>query len=100
MGWSDGFTLRKVGGDGMFGGSRPSVAEMADCTSCAAASMSRSRSNSSVTCVEPWLDEEFIDLIPAMFENCRSSGVAIDDAIVSGLAPGRLDRTEIVGKST
>ena len=25
---------------------------------------------------------------PAMVENARSSGVAIDDAIVSGLAPG------------
>src|SRR5438132_10093713 len=26
---------------------------------------------------------------PAMVENCRSSGVATDEAMVSGLAPGR-----------
>ena len=50
--------------------------------------------------VEPWLDDEFIDLMPAMFENRRSSGVATDEAIVSGLAPGSEAFTEIVGKST
>ena len=32
-----------------------------------------------------------------MVENCRSNGVATDDAIVSGLAPGRLAFTEMVG---
>ena len=32
--------------------------------------------------------------------NWRSSGVATADAIVSGLAPGRLANTLIVGKST
>ena len=72
----------------MFGGSWPRRAEIADWTSSAAESMSRSRSNSSVTDVEPWLDDEFIDLMPAMFENWRSSGVATEAAIVSGLAPG------------
>ena len=35
-----------------------------------------------------------------MRPNCRSSGVATADAIVSGLAPGRLADTEMVGKST
>ena len=41
-----------------------------------------------VTPVEPsWLDE-VIWLMPAMRPNCRSSGVATADAIVSGLAPG------------
>ena len=35
-----------------------------------------------------------------MRENCRSSGVATEDAIVSGLAPGKPACTEIVGKST
>ena len=35
-----------------------------------------------------------------MVENCFSSGVATDDAIVSGLAPGRLRVTWMVGKST
>jgi hypothetical protein len=35
-----------------------------------------------------------------MVENCRSSGVATADAMVSGLAPGRLAATWMVGKST
>ena len=38
--------------------------------------------------------------MPAIVENCFSSGVATAAAIVSGLAPGRLALTEIVGKST
>ncbi len=38
--------------------------------------------------------------MPAMVENCFSSGVATAEAIVSGLAPGRLADTEMVGKST
>ena len=37
---------------------------------------------------------------PAIVENCRSRGVATADAMVSGLAPGRLAVTWIVGKST
>jgi hypothetical protein len=37
---------------------------------------------------------------PAMVENCRSRGVAMAEAIVSGLAPVRLALTRIVGKST
>jgi hypothetical protein len=37
---------------------------------------------------------------PAIWENCRSSGCATADAIVSGLAPGSLAETLIVGKST
>ncbi|KAG1531904.1 hypothetical protein G6F50_016452 [Rhizopus delemar] len=37
---------------------------------------------------------------PAISENCRSSGCATLDAIVSGLPPGRLACTWIVGKST
>src|ERR1700677_3193564 len=35
-----------------------------------------------------------------MWPNCLSSGVATDDAMVSGLAPGRAADTEMVGKST
>ncbi len=35
-----------------------------------------------------------------MVENSPSSGVATDDAMVSGLAPERLADTRIVGKST
>src|ERR1700758_601020 len=50
--------------------------------------------------VEPsWLDE-VIWLMPAMRPNWRSSGVATDDAIVSGLAPGSPAPTLITGYST
>src|SRR5579871_4546884 len=50
--------------------------------------------------VEPWMLLELIELSPAMVENCFSSGVATDDAIVSGLAPGKFAFTTMVGKST
>jgi uncharacterized membrane protein YbhN (UPF0104 family) len=53
-----------------------------------AASMSRSRSNCRVTVVEPCVLVEVICVTPAMRPNWRSSGVATEDAIVSGLAPG------------
>src|SRR5205823_1370990 len=77
-----------------------SVLEIAAWTSCAAASMLRSRVNWSVMLVLPRLDEEVIWSTPAIVENCFSSGVATADAMVSGLAPGRLAFTWIVGKST
>ena len=35
-----------------------------------------------------------------MVENCFSSGVATEDAMVSGLAPGSCAETTMVGKST
>src|SRR4051794_40590103 len=38
--------------------------------------------------------------MPAIRPNRRSKGVATEDAIVSGLAPGKPPVTEIVGKST
>ena len=37
---------------------------------------------------------EVISVTPAMRPNCRSSGVATAEAIVSGLAPGRPQRPE------
>ena len=43
---------------------------------------------------------DVIESTPAMEENSRSSGVAIEAAIVDGLAPGKLVDTEMVGKST
>ena len=51
--------------------------------------MLRLRSNCSVMLVLPWPLLELIDVTPAIVENCFSSGVATDAAIVSGLAPGR-----------
>jgi hypothetical protein len=50
--------------------------------------------------VEPRELDEVISVTAAMRPNWRSNGVAIDEAIVSGLAPGRLAFTEMVGKST
>ncbi len=62
--------------------------------------MLRLSANSSVICVEPSEFTEVIPSRPAMVENWFSSGVATADAIVSGLAPGRLAVTSSVGKST
>ncbi len=62
--------------------------------------MLRLRSNCKVTLVEPSELVEVISVTPAMRPNWRSSGVATEDAMVSGLAPGRLAPTLIVGKST
>ena len=49
--------------------------------------------------VPNWLTE-VIWLMPAIRPNCRSSGVATDEAIVSGLAPGNEAPTEMTGNST
>jgi hypothetical protein len=94
------FTLRKAGGLGRFLDNCPLAALIAACTSWAAPSILRLRSNCSVMVVRP---SELVDVIwamPAICPNCRSRGVVTEDAIVSGLAPGRLAETTIVGKST
>src|SRR5581483_5280792 len=44
--------------------------------------------------------DEVISVTEAMRPNCRSSGVATEEAMISGLAPGREAETETVGKST
>src|SRR6266542_2685986 len=84
----------------MPGGNSGPAWEIADWTSCAAASIARLRSNCRMIWVAPRAFVEFIAVKPAIVENCRSSGVATDDAIVSGLAPGKLALTRSVGKST
>ena len=81
----------------MPGGSERAARAIIDWTSCAAESMSRLRSNCSVMLVLPWPLLELIEVTPAIVENCFSSGVATELAIVSGLAPGRLAMTWIVG---
>src|ERR1700722_3205253 len=53
-----------------------------------------------VTFVEPRLLDEVISVTPAMWPNCRSSGVATEDAMIWALAPGSPAETEMVGKST
>jgi hypothetical protein len=62
--------------------------------------MLRLRSNWSVILVEPSELTEVIEVSPSIVENCLSRGVATEEAIVSGLAPGRLAVTKRVGKST
>src|SRR5260370_33400865 len=52
-----------------------------------------------MTLVLPKPLEEVICVTPAMRPNCRSSGVATEEAMVSGLAPGRPAPTAMVGKS-
>ena len=74
--------------------------EIAVWTSVAAASRLRVRANWSVIWVIPRALAEVSESSPAMVENCRSRGMATDEAIVSGLAPGRLAETCRVGKST
>ncbi len=99
-GESAGLTFCRDGGVGMPGGNWRSARAIIDCTSCAAASMFRSRLNWSVTLVLPWLLVEMMESTPAIAENCFSSGVATAVAIVSGLAPGSPASTWMVGKST
>ena len=53
--------------------------------------------------VIPVLPSELAEVIsetPAMCPNCRSSGVATEDAMICALAPGNEAETEMVGKST
>ncbi len=73
---------------------------MAACTSRAAPFTSRVRSNCIVIDVDPIEELDVIWLTPAMRLNCRSSGVAIAEAIVSGSAPGSDAPTLMVGNST
>ena len=50
--------------------------------------------------VLPRVELEVICVTPAMRPNCRSSGVATAEAMVSGLAPGKEAPTPMVGRST
>ena len=100
IGASAGLTFRYVGLLGRLAGSWPRAALMAACTSLAAASMFRLSSNWSVIDVDPRLLVEVISVTPAIRPNWRSRGVATAEAIVSGLAPGSVEETEIVGNST
>ncbi len=59
--------------------------------------MSRSGLNSSVIEVLPRVLVELIMDSPAMVENCFSSGVATEAAMISGLAPGSEAVTLMIG---
>ncbi len=92
--------MLKLGGVVSSAGRRRIAEEIADCTSSAAPSIDRLRSNCSTIEVFPSDDVEVIVVTPAMVENWRSRMVATDAAIVSGLAPGSCAETWMVGKST
>ena len=62
--------------------------------------MSRFRSNCNTMDVDPRRLIDVISVMPAMRPNWRSSGVATEVAIVSGLAPGSAAETWMVGNST
>src|SRR4051812_6845536 len=100
IGKSAGLSFRNDGGVGRSGGSWRAALEIADWTSRAAESMSRLRLNWRVMDVVP--RALVLDRLssPGMVVNSFSSGVATAEAIVSGLAPGRLALTWMVGKST
>ncbi len=53
--------------------------------------------NCTVMSVSPCELAELICCTPAIVENWRSSGVATDEAMVSGLAPGSEAETSMVG---
>src|ERR1700736_5368321 len=99
-GESAGFIFRYPGLLGRLAGSCPLAALIAACTSRAAASILRFRSNCNVTPVAPSELLDVISVTPAIRPNCLSRGVATADAIVSGFAPGNEAPTEIVGNST
>ena len=70
------------------------------CTSWAAASILRFKSNCKVILVVPNALVEVICDRPEICANCVSSGCATEEAMVSGLAPGRVALTVTVGRST
>ena len=86
--------------EGNTGAGADALTAIAVCTSTAALSMSRLRSNWSVTFVPPVELDDVISSTPAIVVNCRSSGLATADAIVPGSPPGSPALTFSVGKST
>src|ERR1700687_4895375 len=100
IGVSAGLTLLYFGGFGRFCGRNPPATLIAACTSCAATSIGRSRTNCKVIVDVPNELVEFIGANPLICPNCRSSGVVIDETITSALGRGKKGVTWMVGKST
>ncbi len=100
IGACDGLILRYCGIPGSPLGSSDREALIAACTSRAAELMSLPRSNWTLIRVAPCELFDVSSLTPAIVPSARSSGVATVDAMISGLAPGRLAKTMMTGKST
>src|SRR5438552_16816328 len=100
IGKSPGLTLRKLGGVVISTGSLRAATVSAVCTSSAAPSMLRLRSNWIVIDVVPSEDDEVSEVMPAIVVNCRSIGEATEAAMVSALAPGSVAVMLMVGQST
>ena len=81
----------------MFSGRKGLAALIAARTSTEALLMSRARSNWTVSWVLPSALDEVSCVTPGIWLNCCSSGVATEEAIVSGSAPGSCADTWIVG---
>jgi hypothetical protein len=88
IGWSLGLVLENVGGDGRSTGRLPPAAEIAVCTSVAAASMLLDSLNCNVMLQVPCVLLDVTRSRPLICMNCFSSGVATFEATVSGEAPG------------
>ena len=73
----------------MLPGSKLLAALIAACTSRAAPSMSRLISNCNIILVVPMELAEVISVIPAICPSARSNGVATEELMISGLAPGK-----------
>ena len=100
IGAAAGLALRYVGLLRSAAGKSERLALIAPCTSRAAESILRFKSNCKLMRVWPLLLDEVISLTPEITPKRRSSGVATLDAMVSGLAPGMAALTVMTGKST
>ncbi len=87
---SAGLTLLKVGALDMVFGRFGVAVLIAVCTSWAAPSISRLRSNCRTIWVLPAALEEVIEVTCGTAAKARSNGVAIEEAMVSALAPESL----------
>src|SRR4051812_33769568 len=97
IGKSPGLTFLNDGGVVISTGNRRCAMVSAVCTSRAALSMLRLRSNWMVIEVVPSDDDDTMELMPEIVDSCRSIGEATDAAMVSGLAPGSVAVIAMVG---
>src|ERR1051325_7204697 len=100
IGASAGLILRNVGVFGRLIGKSLAAALIAACTSRAARSTLRFRSNCNVIEHSTSVLTEVISVTPEICPNRRSKGAATEDATVAGSAPGNEAEIEMTGKST